>query len=1076
VNITNLLGNTGPIPNVPALEVDGDALVAGNMIVTAGAYSMPSTVSGGVYNTSGFTNALASITGTNSGPIPVDEATIYTFTSGSGTFVVPAGAPVIVDYLVVGGGGAGGNWVGGGGGAGGLVYAKGVQLPVGSYSWTVGAGGAGVTGSNVSAGNGSISSLSNAAFGNVVALGGGAGGTFNDATASNAGSNGGSGGGGAQNGITLNLGGVAAIGQGNSGGSCASSAFSGGGGGGGAGGVGTSTTTTAGGAGGIGLVIPITGSNVYYAGGGGGAADGAAGTGGLGGGGAGRAALGAGVSGLANTGGGGGGATRNTTTFAGGAGGSGVIILRVYTNIGSRLLIGDGSGYSMALSAQSNAVTTDVMTVTDQGNVSIGLRNALFSIPIGTAFDSSSNFYVCDFLNHRIREITPAGIVTTIVGNGRTTSTTPGTGTGVSITNPFGIALDGSGNAYFTEYSGFVRRLVLSTGAVTAVGTTSGNTRSPLVIGSTIFVTQGTAGTIATMGVSGTPASNTLYPLFPAATYSPFSLAYDSGSNRIYLAASTYIMRLGPWGIGMVLPVTGAATTTTLTYTTTTPHGFAAGDLVSVQGVSAPATGVDLVAISGSGTIVTASVTTTNMLPGNTIVITGASPYNGTYSVLSVSPGSSFTFLSTITGTATLATPRGSWNKWNAGWYPITSVTTDTFTITAAGGVFSTSLPSSVASARISVASVFAGSNVLATTDGTGTAAGFNNVTGLCIDPSNAFLYASEYSGNVIRRISVPGAVVTTIAGTVGTAGYVDARGTAAVFNNPSHLTIDSSGSNLYISDQSGAKIRRLNIPTSNVTTYAGSDVAGFADGSVPTTTVVNNTLLVSSNVGINCNAPQFALDVTGAFNLYSNTIGPFAPITGASSNGSFAIGIAGGATQYAINALRGDTVIRSTANSLLLVGGNGGNSGLNYPGGICVSNSNVGINCNAPATALDVNGGVTIRNGYRPLFSNVSTNTLTITAGNFGTHYYLTSPYMSNITLPTLTSSTDSNGYWVFRNTTSYYINTLFFWPTINGTSPTAPTSNYIGIPPSNSLTLMLVNSGGSYGLYGSAYYFAVF
>jgi hypothetical protein len=134
------------------------------------------------------------------------------------------------------------------------------------------------------------------------------------------------------------------------------------------------------------------------------------------------------------------------------------------------------------------------------------------------------------------------------------------------------------------------------------------------------------------------------------------------------------------------------------------------------------------------------------------------------------------------------------------------------------------------------------------------------------------------------------------------------------------------------------------------------------------------------------------------------------------------------------------------------------------------------GIGTTTPATALDVNGGVTIRNGYRPLFSNVSTNTLTITAGNFGTHYYLTSPYMSNITLPTLTSSTDSNGYWVFRNTTSYYINTLFFWPTINGTSPTAPTSNYIGIPPSNSLTLMLVNSGGSYGLYGSAYYFAVF
>ena len=150
--------------------------------------------------------------------------------------------------------------------------------------------------------------------------------------------------------------------------------------------------------------------------------------------------------------------------------------------------------------------------------------------------------------------------------------------------------------------------------------------------------------------------------------------------------------------------------------------------------------------------------------------------------------------------------------------------------------------------------------------------------------------------------------------------------------------------------------------------------------------------------------------------------------------------------------------------------------SGANFTGNTSAPLLFTNMNGNVEWARFGITGGLTLANGYRPLFSNVSTNTLSITAGNFGTHYYLTSPYMSNITLPSLTSSTDSNGYWVFRNTTSYYINTVFFWPSINSTSPTAPTSNYIGIPPSNSLTLMLVNGGGSYGLYGAAYYFAVF
>jgi hypothetical protein len=625
------------------------------------------------------------------------------------------------------------------------------------------------------------------------------------------------------------------------------------------------------------------------------------------------------------------------------------------------------------------------MKVTDQGNVSIGLTNALFSLPIGTAFDSSSNFYVCDFLNHRIREITPTGVVTTIVGNGLAASTTPGTGTGVSIAYPFGIALDGSGNAYFTEYPGFVRRLVLSTGAVSAVGTTSGNTRSPLVIGSTIFVTQGTAGTIATMGVSGTPASNTLYPLFPAVTYSPFSLVYDNVS-RIYLAANTYIMRLGPWGVGIS---SATSTGTTMTFTTSSAHGFAVGDLVSVQGATGPTSSTNITSISGSGSaaIVTVNIgASAGILPGHMVTISGAPPYNGTYCVLTVPTGTQITFLSTMTGVATLSSATLTWCQYALGWRALTSASGSTFAVTGTlltnTGTFS--------SGRASVASVFAGSNVLVTTDGNGTAARFNNVTGLCIDPTNTILYASEYSGNVIRRITISDAGVTTIAGTVGVAGYVDARGTRAIFNNPSHLTIDSSGSNLYISDQSGAKIRRLNIPTSNVTTYAGTGVNGFADGSVPTTTIVNNTLSAGS-VGVNTTTPLAPLTVnsisgvSGGGSFYS-TCNCAMMVFG--SNSPLPTDVGGNATALFFST---DYVANGLGASIGLGGrafdypGNGGpfmmygkitggsdggtsyggilsfatisNNGIMYERMRITSNGNVGINCNAPVQTLDVGG-----------------------------------------------------------------------------------------------------------------------
>lgn len=93
-------------------------------------------------------------------------------------------------------------------------------------------------------------------------------------------------------------------------------------------------------------------------------------------------------------------------------------------------------------------------------------------------------------------------------------------------------------------------------------------------------------------------------------------------------------------------------------------------------------------------------------------------------------------------------------------------------------------------------------------------------------------LYVSEY-GQRIRKISPLGAV-TTLAGS-GMIGTDDGQGTAASFYNPAYLAIDAAG-NVYVADQNGPTIRKIT-PTGDVTTLAGSGAMGTIDGPGATAT-----------------------------------------------------------------------------------------------------------------------------------------------------------------------------------------------------------------------------------------------
>jgi sugar lactone lactonase YvrE len=103
--------------------------------------------------------------------------------------------------------------------------------------------------------------------------------------------------------------------------------------------------------------------------------------------------------------------------------------------------------------------------------------NAKFYFPKGIALDASGNLYVADDINHRIRKITPTGTVTTIAGG--TSGSDDGVATNAKFNNPRGVTLDAAGNIYVADAANHRIRMITPTGTVSTIA------------GSTVGVTEG---------------------------------------------------------------------------------------------------------------------------------------------------------------------------------------------------------------------------------------------------------------------------------------------------------------------------------------------------------------------------------------------------------------------------------------------------------------------------------------------------------------------------------------------------------------------------------------------------------
>ena len=99
--------------------------------------------------------------------------------------------------------------------------------------------------------------------------------------------------------------------------------------------------------------------------------------------------------------------------------------------------------------------------------------NASLNSPFGLALDNAGNLYIADEGNHRIRKVTPQGIISIVAGNGSFSNNVVGDGgaaTQAELNQSKAIAVDANGNLYIGDAQlGRIRKVTASTGIITTI-------------------------------------------------------------------------------------------------------------------------------------------------------------------------------------------------------------------------------------------------------------------------------------------------------------------------------------------------------------------------------------------------------------------------------------------------------------------------------------------------------------------------------------------------------------------------------------------------------------------------------
>jgi sugar lactone lactonase YvrE len=448
------------------------------------------------------------------------------------------------------------------------------------------------------------------------------------------------------------------------------------------------------------------------------------------------------------------------------------------------LYVADGNNHTIRKISAGAVVTTLAGLAGSAGSTNGTGSAARFAGPAGLAVDAAGTVYVADTNNHRIRQVTALGVVTTLAGGGFPGGF-DGTGTSARFNTPQDIAIDSAGVLYVADTFSDTIRKIAPGGVVTTL-----------------------AGFYGSVGAVDGAGSNARFS-FPAA------VAADASGN-IYVADRTNQTIRKVTRSGTVTTLAGLATMIGNTDGTGSAARFSAP-----QGVAVDAAGTLYVADTNNHTIRTITpegvVSTLAGSPGSSGSLDGvgsAARFTGprgvavdstgvvyvadtnNHTIRKITAGGVVTTLAGLAGSQGNTDGTGNAARFNA---PSGLVVDGAGNLYVADGNNHTIRKITPAGAATTLAGA---PGAFGRVDGVGSEARFAAPAGIALDSATGTLYVTDSGSSTIRQVTA-GGVVTTIGGCpfcVGSANW-------GRFNGPRGIAIDAGG-DLYVADSINNTIR----------------------------------------------------------------------------------------------------------------------------------------------------------------------------------------------------------------------------------------------------------------------------
>ena len=496
----------------------------------------------------------------------------------------------------------------------------------------------------------------------------------------------------------------------------------------------------------------------------------------------------------------------------------------------------------------ANSLTTLAGTARVNGVDDGAGAAARFNGPIASCFDGGA-LYVADQLNHDVRKIVVAtGAVTRLAGSGEDAGASDGVGTAARFNQPSGIACDGMGYVYVADQGNdAIRRIAIASGTVDTVAGVFGVKGEVDMPGSAARFTAPTEMAFAggflyvvDNGYQSLHVRKIALGTWDVQTIATsaivgqnfYGIAVD-GSGNVYVDDKQF-------GKSIVYRIAGGALTPFAGSST-------AGGL-AVDGVGAAASFYDAAGMTIDGGTLWLADDGANLLRKIDLSTATVSSAIG---VSALSPNVAGTGANAFVYQPGGLAFAGSDTLVVADTWTLDKVTVPGATLSIAAGAygFYGGMDGIGSAARVFPSAVvsdgngtfyFTGANTVrryvastgqvdtlagvegttGSTDGTKSAALFDRPKGIAVDGAGN-LYVSDTNNHTIRKVVIATGEVTTFAGAATVYGAVDGTGTDARFFSPMGIVYDGKGA-LYVADSENGAIRRVDVATRAVTTYAG--------------------------------------------------------------------------------------------------------------------------------------------------------------------------------------------------------------------------------------------------------------